>query len=374
MEGSLVLEDGTVVGGAFFGARHRASGELVFSTNMTGYTEALTDPSYRGQILLMTYPLIGNYGVDPQTMESEGIQVAGFVVKEACATPSHPRSAMSLADFLERHATPGLQGADTRMLTTKIRSRGTMKAAIVPSGGDLDAAVEAVRRMPHPDTRNLVGEVSCTSVLRYPGPGRATIVVIDCGAKANIIREAQRFGNVVRVPYDTSADTILRLRPDGVILSNGPGDPAHPAVLAATVRAAKELAGEVPLFGICLGHQLLALAFGAKTFKLKFGHRGGNQPVKDLRTGRVHITSQNHGFAVHADSLDPSEFRVSHVNLNDNTVEGLVHRELPVFSVQYHPEARPGPWDNEYLFREFVASFRGNASRRSRVQGGEAGT
>ena len=358
MEGSLVLEDGTVVRGAFFGAPRRILGELVFNTNMTGYTEALTDPSYRGQILMMTYPLIGNYGVNPESMESETIQPSGFVVKEACATPSHPRSTMDLAAFLQRHETPAMEGADTRALTIRIRSNGTMKAALVPADEEADDVAKEVRAAPHPDTRNLVAEVSCRDVERFPGVGTRTIVVVDCGVKRNIIREAQRYANVVRVPFDTAADAIIALQPDGVILSNGPGDPAHPEVVATSVRTARELAGRVPLLGICLGHQLLALAFGGKTFKLKFGHRGGNQPVKDLRTGRVHITSQNHGFAVDADSL-PSEFEVTHVNLNDRTVEGMAHRELPIFSVQYHPEARPGPWDNEYIFRDFVAEIKG---------------
>jgi carbamoyl-phosphate synthase small subunit len=359
MEGALVLEDGTVVEGGLFGARRKAFGELVFNTNMTGYTEALTDPSYRGQILLMTYPLIGNYGVDPEARESEDIQVTGFVVREACPRPSHRRSGMDLSRFLDEHRAPGLQGVDTRMLATRIRSVGTRKAGIVPAGGDVDGAIRHVRTMAHPDTRNLVAEVSCRAPVEYPGPTGRTIVVVDCGVKRNILREAQRFARVVRVPYDASSEDVLAHRPDGVILSNGPGDPAHPDILRTTVRTARELAERVPLFGICLGHQILALAFGGRTFKLKFGHRGGNQPVKDLRTGRVHITSQNHGFAVDPDSLARSEFDVSHVNLNDRTVEGLIHRDLPILSVQYHPEAHPGPWDNEYLFRDFVARLRG---------------
>ncbi len=358
MESSLVLEDGTAIRGASFGSRRRVLGELVFNTNMTGYTEALTDPSYRGQILMMTYPLIGNYGVDPNAMESETIQPAGFVVREACRTPSHPKSVLTLADFLKAHTTPGIEDADTRALTIKIRSSGTMKAALVPSTEDTEAVAREVRQAPHPDTRNLVAEVSCRELERFPGAGTRTIAVVDCGVKRNILREAQRYANVVRVPYDATADDILALKPDGVILSNGPGDPAHPEILATSVESAKELAGRVPILGICLGHQILALAFGGKTFKLKFGHRGGNQPVKDLRTGRVHITSQNHGFAVDADSL-PSEFEVTHVNLNDRTVEGMAHRELPIFSVQYHPEARPGPWDNEYIFRDFLAELKG---------------
>lgn len=358
MEGSLVLEDGTVIRGSLFGSERKVFGELVFNTNMTGYTEALTDPSYRGQILMMTYPLIGNYGVDPSSMESEEIQPTGFVVKEACAAPSHPRSAMDVSRFLQQYHTPGLQGADTRVLTIRIRSRGTMKAAMVPRGEDLEDAAKTVRGMPHPDTRNLVGAVSCRKPIRYPGDRRRTIVVVDCGVKRNILREARRYANVVRVPYDTGADDVLAYKPNGVILSNGPGDPAHPALRGTTVRAARELAGRVPLLGICLGHQILALAFGGRTFKLKFGHRGGNQPVKDLRTGRVHITSQNHGFAVDAGSLQASGFEVTHLNLNDRTVEGLVHRELPILSVQYHPEAHPGPWDNEYIFSDFVAQLK----------------
>jgi carbamoyl-phosphate synthase small subunit len=359
MEGSLVLEDGTVVRGAFFGAHRKVFGELVFNTNMTGYTEALTDPSYRGQILMMTYPLIGNYGVDPTAMESDTIQPTGFVVKEACRVPSHPRSAYGVAEFLEAHKTPAMEGADTRALTIRIRSKGTMKAALVLATDEVDAVVKEVRDALHPETRNLVAEVSCREIERHPGVAKRTIVVVDCGVKRNILREAQRYADVVRVPYDTTSEDVLALKPNGVILSNGPGDPAHPEVLATSVRTVRDLAGRVPLLGICLGHQLIALAFGARTFKLKFGHRGGNQPVKDLQTGRVHITSQNHGFAVDADSLAGSGFEVTHINLNDRTVEGMAHRELPIFSVQYHPEAHPGPWDNEYIFRDFVAALKG---------------
>jgi carbamoyl-phosphate synthase small subunit len=358
MEGSLVLEDGTVIRGSFFGSTKASFGELVFNTNMTGYTEALTDPSYRGQILLMTYPLIGNYGVDPAWMESDEIQVSGFVVREACAAPSHARSQKGVDPFLKEFGVPGLQGADTRALTIRIRSRGTMRAALVPEGDDLREAAKRVRAMPFPDRRNLVAEVSCRKPIRYPGTGKRTLVVVDCGVKRNILREAQRFADVVRVPWDTPADEVLSLKPSGVIVSNGPGDPAHPDLARSTVPAVRELADQVPLLGICLGHQILALAFGARTFKLKFGHRGGNQPVKDFRTGRVHITSQNHGFAVDADSVDPSDFEVTHVNLNDRTVEGIAHRTRPVFSVQYHPEGHPGPWDNEYIFRDFVAQLR----------------
>src|SRR5256712_318455 len=256
MESSLVLEDGTAIRGAFFGARRKVFGELVFNTNMTGYTEALTDPSYRGQILLMTYPLIGNYGVDPESMESETIQPTGFVVKEACVVPSHPKSVLSLADFLKTHQTPAMEGADTRALTIKIRSKGTMKAALVPVTEDLETVAREVRTAPHPDTRNLVAEVSCREVERYPGLAKRTIVVVDCGVKRNIIREAQRYAD-------------------------------------------------------------------------------------------------------DADSLPSSEFEVTHLNLNDGTVEGMAHRELPIFSVQYHPEARPGPRDNEYIFRDFVAELKG---------------
>ncbi len=360
MQGSLVLEDGTVVGGLVFGARKTVYGELVFNTNMTGYCETLTDPSYRGQILMMTYPLIGNYGVDPTTAESSEIQVTGYVVREACRTPSHPTSRMGLEAFLQQYGIPGLERVDTRTLTLRTRTRGTMRAALAVEGENPDDVARTVRAMPFPDqARNLVAEVSCRGRIVHTGQGPLTFALIDCGVKKSIVDNAKTFGTVVQLPWNATSEDVLAVKPDGVIIANGPGDPAHPEVMGNTVRTARELADRhVPLFGICLGHQILGLAFGGKTYKLKFGHRGGNQPVKDLRTGRVYISSQNHGFAVDPASLDGSGFTMTHVNLNDNTCEGIVHGELPVMSVQYHPEAHPGPHDNTYLFSEFVARIR----------------
>src|SRR2546422_7692779 len=249
MDGSLILEDGTAVRGAFFGARRRAFGELVFNTNMTGYTEALTDPSYRGQILMMTYPVIGKSGGDPKAMESERIQPTGFVAREACAATSHPRSSLGLSEFLKTYDPPAIERADTRALTIKIRSKGTMKAAIVPAKEDVDAVVRQVRKSPHPDTRNLVGEVSCRRVERDPGSGKRTLVVVDCGVKRNIIPEAQRDADVICVPDDATSGEILAHKPDGGILSHGPGGPAHPEILPTAVKAAKDLVGRTPLLG-----------------------------------------------------------------------------------------------------------------------------
>ncbi len=354
MRGSLVLEDGTIVQGEFFGEHKPVFGELVFNTNMTGYCEALTDPSYRGQILMMTYPLIGNYGVDPSTVESNEIQVRGFVVREACLAPSHPNSKMGIDEFLKKYTIPGISGVDTRQLTIKTRERGTMRAAIGLEGEDVESLLKTVKRTPFPDTGNLVAEVSCKHQIVHKGKGPLKFVLVDCGVKASIIREAMDFGDVIQVPYNMSSDDVLKLHPDAVIVSNGPGNPAHPELLATTVKMVKELLNQVPVLGICLGHQMIGLALGGTTFKLKFGHRGGNQPVKDLRTGRVHITSQNHGFAVDARSLEGTGATVTHLNLNDNTVEGIGHKEMSIFSVQYHPEASPGPWDNKYIFAEFA--------------------
>lgn len=352
MKALLALEDGTLLRGEAFGARTTAFGEIVFNTNMTGYCEALTDPSYKGQILMMTYPLIGNYGVQPETFESERIQPSAFVVRELCKRPYHVDSKMTLSQFLESHDIPGISDVDTRMLTIKIRKHGTMKAAVsTEPDTNLEELVQEVISMPHPTETNLVSIVSCDKTVQYASNKKKRIVLIDCGAKNNIINNCLRIGQVIRVPYDTTAEEILKLEPDGVLVSNGPGDPAHPEILQTTVRTVERLSREIPLMGICLGHQILSLALGAETYKLKFGHRGGNQPVKNLASGRAYITSQNHGFAVKPEL--PEDLEVAEINLNDGTVESIKHKSLPILSVQYHPEASPGPHDANPLFEQF---------------------
>ncbi|MGQ0536427.1 MAG: glutamine-hydrolyzing carbamoyl-phosphate synthase small subunit, partial [Methanobacteriota archaeon] len=301
--GFLVLEDGSVLEARSFGARATVFGELVFNTGMTGYQEALTDPSYRGQILMMTYPLIGNYGVslDPARVESDRIQTRAFVVREACEAPSHPDAKKTVHEFLDEHGIPGLSDVDTRALTVKTRTYGTLKAAVTTdatSRADAAALVDEVKRMPFPDASNLVSEVSCKEPFSV-GRGSPHVVLVDCGAKRNILRNLSARAKVTVVPWDTAAEELFALEPDGVFVSNGPGDPAHPEIRKHTVPTLRKVLGEgLPVAGICLGHQILALTYGAKTFKLKFGHRGANQPVLETETGRVYITSQNHGFAV----------------------------------------------------------------------------
>ncbi|MEM4728842.1 MAG: glutamine-hydrolyzing carbamoyl-phosphate synthase small subunit [Thermoplasmata archaeon] len=384
-EGALVLDDGTIVRGRAFGARGTVFGELVFNTGMTGYQEALTDPSYSGQLLMMTYPLIGNYGISCGAFESDGIKVRAMVVREHCTRPHHRESLMTLDEFLRRGGVPGLAGVDTRALTIKTRAMGTMRAALTTEGGE-EKLLEVVREMLYPDTQNLVAGVSVPQPVFHAFSGRPAhwgassasggapgsalpfppnseggiptkregvlrVVVVDCGVKLSIIRNLCHFAEVVRVPYSWSSARILDLEPDGVLVSNGPGDPAHPEIQATVVRAVRELAGRVPLMGICLGHQIIALAFGGRTFKLKFGHRGANQPVREVGTHKVRITSQNHGFAVDPDL--PPELELVETNVNDGTAEALRHRELPVFSVQYHPEASPGPQDARAIFDRF---------------------
>lgn len=354
----LVLEDGTSYEGHSFGAEGETFGEVVFNTSMTGYQEILTDPSYAGQIVTMTYPHIGNYGVTAEDLESRRPFVEGFVVREASAVYSNWRAEKSLQQFLEEHRIVGIEGIDTRALTKHIRLEGAMKSAISTVDLNPSNLVERVKDFPSIIGRDLVKEVTIDRPYWWQNKkdGRYKVVAYDCGMKLNILRELEQAGCVVYVvPASFSADDVLKLEPDGVFLSNGPGDPEGAPYVFKTAR---ELLGKKPVFGICLGHQMLGLALGGKTYKLKFGHRGANQPVKNLRTSRVEITSQNHGFAVDADSI-PADgafgpVEVSHLNLNDQTVEGLRCVEAPAFSVQYHPEASPGPHDSKYLFDEFV--------------------
>ncbi len=371
----LVLEDGTTFRGENFGAAGTEVGEIVFNTSMAGYQEVLTDPSYYGQIVAMTCPLIGNYGVTAEDDESRRPWVKGFVIEELSAAPSSWRSERPLAEWLAEHGIVGLQGVDTRALTRHLRDKGAMKACLtsdervtveqaraLATAGDGVAGMDFVKLVTTPEaydwdpegTRSLdwaPGQAADAPAAAGLPPVRHRIVAYDFGLKINQLRLLRRHGFGVRVvPATTTAEEVLALDPDGVFLSNGPGDPA---ALDYAHKAVNGLIGKKPVFGICLGHQILGHAFGGKTFKLKFGHRGGNQPVKDLATGKVEITSQNHGFAVDPATLPP-EVEVSHVNLNDGTVEGLRHRELPVFSVQYHPEASPGPHDAERFFARFA--------------------
>ncbi len=356
MKAILALEDGTIFEGTAFGATGERTGEVVFNTSMTGYQEILTDPSYKGQIVTMTYPLIGNYGINIEDFESEKPHLSGFVVREASRIVSNWRSDMGLDDFLKKHKVIGIEGVDTRDLTLHIRSAGAMKGII--STRDLDPAslVKKARESRGLVGTDLVKEVTCKKAYEWNKEGKYKVIVLDCGAKHNIMRElASRDCHVIVVPAKTSVKKILAMKPDGVMLSNGPGDPAAVTYVIETV---KGLIGKVPLFGICLGHQMLGLALGGKTFKLKFGHRGANQPVMDLRTRKVEITCQNHGFCVDLKSLTDNNVELTHLNLNDQTSEGLRHKKHPAFSVQYHPEASAGPHDSKYLFDEFVGSMK----------------
>ena len=355
----VVLEDGSAYRGLAFGDTSKpAHGEVVFNTSMTGYQEILTDPSYAGQIVVPTYPLIGNYGINRQDFESGRIQVSGFVVREHCDAPSHPASEMTLDEFLKSQGVLGVSGVDTRAITRRLRSRGVMMGTIALDETP-EQALARLRDLPTYEGTDFVREVSTPEPYAWhtPVPGaepmepRFRVLVSDCGLKYNILRILRTRGcEVIAYPATASAKELLAMKPDGILMSPGPGDPE---LLDYAVETAKGLIGRVPIMGICLGNQILARAFGGRNYKLKFGHRGGNHPVKEISTGRVHITAQNHGYAVDADSL-PSEVEVSHVNLNDGTVEGLRHRSLPIMSIQYHSEASPGPWDNEYLFDEFL--------------------
>ncbi len=371
MKALLALEDGTIFTGRSFTGHGEAVGEVVFNTSMSGYQEILTDPSYAGQMVTMTYPLIGNYGTNDEDVESDRIQVRALLLKEYQEFPSNFRSQRSLADYLKAANVPGIEGLDTRALTRHIRLRGAMKAALSTWELDRDALVEKARQSPDMLGQDLVKEVTCVQPylwekgkpvllemgldeFQWPNrPGNFRVVAMDFGIKYNILRSLEKRGCTILVaPATTQSETISRLAPDGLFLSNGPGDPAAVAYAVDTIR---DQIGKRPIFGICLGHQLTGLALGGKTFKLKFGHRGANQPVKDMATAKVEITSQNHGFCVDMESLRDPHIELSHINLNDNTLEGLIHKKIPLFSVQYHPEASPGPHDAGYLFDRFLA-------------------
>ena len=374
---TLVLEDGRTFRGRAFTGRGETYGEVVFNTSMTGYQEVLTDPSYKGQIVCMTYPLIGNYGANEDDMESAGVQVEGFIVREYLPFPSNYRATKSLKEFLEAAQIIGIEGIDTRALTKHLRTAGALMGVIATGEQRPEELLDQVRAYPNLVGRDLVAGVTSQSAYLWDGAPRPLtwkpgvtwadvwpdpnhprkVVALDYGIKYNILRSLAGGGCEVLVlpAWATPAD-ILALRPDGLFLSNGPGDPAAVTYAISTVRG---LLGELPIFGICLGHQLLGLAMGGTTFKLKFGHRGGNQPVKDLRSGKVEITSQNHGFCVDINSLEGKGVELTHINLNDDTLEGMRHKEHPIFSVQYHPEASPGPHDARYLFDDFFALMAG---------------
>jgi carbamoyl-phosphate synthase small subunit len=354
----LALEDGTVFAGRSFGRQGQTTGEVVFNTALTGYQEVLTDPSYAGQIVTMTYPHIGNYGVNAEDVESAKPQVAGFVVREAATLASSWRSGGELTQYLDDHGIVGISEIDTRALTRHLRTHGAKRGVISTTSTDRDALVRAARASRSMVGLDLAREVTCAEPHRFGeevegSKRRFRVVAYDFGMKTNIARMLTAAGcQVTIVPATTPAMQVLNLKPEGIFLSNGPGDP-EPVTYA--IDAARRLMDRgIPMFGICLGHQILGLACGGRTYKLKFGHRGANHPVKNLATGHVEVTSQNHGFALEADALDRPELVLTHTNLNDGTVEGFRHRDLPVMSVQYHPEASPGPHDSHYLFGDFV--------------------
>lgn len=352
MKAILALEDGTIYKGTSFGASGESYGEIVFNTSMAGYQEILTDPSYKGQVVAMTYPLIGNYGINEEDAESIKPFVEGFVVKECSKIASSWRSKRSLPDYLKENGIVGIEGVDTRSLTLHIRQSGELKSVISTTDLDEKSLIKKASGSKGLAGMDLVKDVVPEKRYVWNKTGRYHVVVLDCGVKFNILRQLSSLNCKVTVmPAGTAAREILEQKPGGVLLSNGPGDPS---ALGYVVKTARELIGKLPIFGICLGHQVLGQALGGKTYKLKFGHHGGNHPVKDMKTGRVAITVQNHGFCVDIDTLNKKEVEITHLNLNDQTLEGMRHKKLPIFSVQFHPESSPGPHDAEYLFGRFV--------------------
>ncbi len=378
LQALLVLEDGFTLRGKTFSGKGEVFGEVVFNTSMTGYQEMITDPSYRGQILTLTFPLVGNYGVNENDVESTGPSVAGFIAKECCRRPRNHSASESLGAYLERYKILGVEGIDTRSLTLHLRRAGTMHGVISTLENDPDLLLQKVMAHKKSSTRNLVEEVSSKEVYSWfnqqknpfdparsiPGAKPVNhVVVYDFGVKYSILRQlASRGCRVTVVPHQTTAAEVMALQPDGILLSNGPGDPVDQRFIVPEI---EKLLGKVPLFGICLGHQLLALACGFSTFKLTFGHRGGNHPVKELATGKVQITSQNHGYCVELEGKD-HDTKPTHINLNDGTLEGLENCRLKYFSVQYHPEAAPGPHDSEQLFDKFIKLINKNRTKGGR--------
>lgn len=363
MKAVLALENGVVFEGNAVGADGETTGELVFNTSMTGYQEILTDPSYAGQIVTMTYPHIGNYGVNPEDVESRRPFVEGFVMRECCHTPSNWRAKMSLPEYLKQHHIVAIDGVDTRKITKMLRTEGAKKAVISTVEFDRDTLIRKAVDSPDMAGSDYVKAVSVAEPYEWNPNfnGKYRVVAFDYGIKYNILRLLEAHDcNVVVMPATATAEEALAQKPDGIFLSNGPGDPAALPYIYPTVEA---LFGKKPIFGICLGHQILGHAFGGATYKLKFGHRGGNQPVMNHLTRQVEISAQNHGFAVDPNSLDESQVRITHTNLNDGSVEGMEHKELPIFSVQYHPESSPGPHDSRYLFARFVKMMEEAKSR-----------
>ncbi len=361
----LVLEDGTTLQGEAFGAGTTTYGEVVFDTSMAGYQEMLTDPSFAGQLLVLTYPLVGNYGINEIDDQSPRVQARGLVAREHCMTPSHFQSTETLDSYLARHGIPGIAGIDTRALTRRLRSAGVMMGALT-SEMTPDEALRELRAAPAYGEQALANEASTdrewTAHGATPGDAPLHVVLVDCGVKQSIVNHLTASGcQVTVVPVTTGADRIRELSPNGVLVSPGPGDPVHLTSLEDVMR---QLLGSVPIMGICLGHQVIARALGATTFKLKFGHHGGNHPVRDAANGRIYITTQNHGYSVDDGSL-PDGLEVSHVNLNDGTVEGLIHRHYPLISIQYHAEGSPGPQDSAYLFQHFIHLMQQHTAKAS---------